>query len=153
MGAVDSSVDSSVESSVDSSVDTTVAAALSRKVRLACFITTREVHSGTKPKAVNETWGKRCDKFLYVMTTNKTRPDILGVTISDYRAALTEKVVHAFTPMYTTSLDKYDWFIKADDDTLTLTEAPVPDPQLTMFHLSRDLRREPTTDAHHLPEY
>ncbi|XP_071098499.1 glycoprotein-N-acetylgalactosamine 3-beta-galactosyltransferase 1-like [Haliotis cracherodii] len=103
-------------------VDNTVAEALSRKVRLACFITTREVNMETKLKAVNETWGKRCDKMLYVMTTNKTGPDILGVTIPDSHRTLTEKIVHAFTHMYNTSLDEYDWFLKADDDTYVIVE-------------------------------
>ncbi|XP_067653652.1 glycoprotein-N-acetylgalactosamine 3-beta-galactosyltransferase 1-like isoform X1 [Haliotis asinina] len=103
-------------------VDSSLAEALSRKVRLACFITTREKNMETKLKAVNETWGRRCDKMLYVMTTNKTGPDILGVNITDAHGTLTEKIVHAFTHMYTTSLDQYDWFLKADDDTYVIVE-------------------------------
>ncbi|XP_048236791.1 glycoprotein-N-acetylgalactosamine 3-beta-galactosyltransferase 1-B-like [Haliotis rufescens] len=103
-------------------VDTSLAAAVSRKIRLACFITTREVHMETKLKAVNETWGRRCDKMLYVMTTNKTGPDILGLNITDHHDTLTEKIVQTFTHLYTTSLQHYDWFLKADDDSYVIVE-------------------------------
>ncbi|XP_046542834.1 glycoprotein-N-acetylgalactosamine 3-beta-galactosyltransferase 1-like [Haliotis rubra] len=103
-------------------VDNSLAAAVSRKVRLACFITTREVYMDTKLKAVNATWGRRCDKILYVMTTNKTGPDILGLDIRDHHDTLTEKIVQTFTHMYNTYLEQYDWFLKADDDSYVIVE-------------------------------
>ncbi|XP_041355835.1 glycoprotein-N-acetylgalactosamine 3-beta-galactosyltransferase 1-like [Gigantopelta aegis] len=103
-------------------IDNKLAEAISKKVKVACFITSMQNHLENKLRAVNQTWGRRCDKTLYVMTTNMTGADILPVEIEDDRQTLTEKTRVAFTHLYNKYLNQFDFFLKADDDTYIIVE-------------------------------
>ncbi|XP_041356203.1 glycoprotein-N-acetylgalactosamine 3-beta-galactosyltransferase 1-like [Gigantopelta aegis] len=110
------------DSNVGLALDTKLAEAISKNIKVACFITTMQNQLDHKLRAVNQTWGRRCDKILYVMTTNMTGADILPVEIEDDRQTLTEKTRFAFTHLYNKYLNQFDFFLKADDDTYIIME-------------------------------
>ncbi|XP_071097838.1 glycoprotein-N-acetylgalactosamine 3-beta-galactosyltransferase 1-like [Haliotis cracherodii] len=127
--AVESSptrVDTVMRDTLDSSVliDDSVAMDTLSKLKIFCWITTKETEVNKKIPAVNETWVKRCDHRMFVMTTNKpnTGMDILNLNIKDGRQHLTEKSIASLKHIYKHHLDKYDWFLKADDDTFVVME-------------------------------
>merc|ERR1711962_1537782 len=48
-----------------------------KEVRVLCLVLTAPVNLDSKAKAVNETWGKRCDHLYFIST--KTDKDELGL--------------------------------------------------------------------------
>ena len=75
-----------------------------------------------KARHVQVTWGKRCDKLLFVSDeANDTFPAI-GVKSQPGRNHLTAKTMRAFDYIYKHHFDDADWFMKADDDTFVIME-------------------------------
>lgn len=70
----------------------------------------------TKVAAVNSTWAKRCDKRLYVLKTNLQHQEYLIVNEIETRNTIVNKIRTAFTTIYDTHLDKFDFLLKTDDD-------------------------------------
>ncbi|XP_067653726.1 glycoprotein-N-acetylgalactosamine 3-beta-galactosyltransferase 1-like isoform X2 [Haliotis asinina] len=105
-------------------VDDSVAMDTLSKVKIFCWITTREKEIVNKMAAVNETWARRCDNRMFVMTTTKKYPtnEIVDLHIKDGRKYLTEKTIASLKYIYKHHLNKYDWFLKADDDTFVVME-------------------------------
>ena len=97
----------------------------------------------TKGRAVVNAWAKKCDNYKLVAlitstnetvtnnTTNVTYitrapeiDDVLqppGLTIDAYEN-LSDKVFLTFMYIYRKFLNKYDWFLKADDDTFIFVD-------------------------------
>lgn len=93
--------------------------------KILCFIMTIENGNEIKKNAVKSTWGKRCDKLLFVENgTHFTETDgILRVPIKhESRQELWHKIIFAISYIYENYLDQYDWFFKADDDTYVIME-------------------------------
>ncbi|XP_064653031.1 glycoprotein-N-acetylgalactosamine 3-beta-galactosyltransferase 1-like [Lineus longissimus] len=81
-------------------------------------------HYATKAISVNETWGKRCNRLLFVSTPSNQTTDLPIVTfnLKESRSILTNKTMLAFEYVYKNHFDEADWFIKADDDTYVIME-------------------------------
>lgn len=71
---------------------------------------------------VNATWGRRCNRLLFVTRSNDTRIPTLVVDVADGREHLSEKTHAALSKAFADYLDDYDWFMKADDDTYVIME-------------------------------
>jgi len=74
----------------------------------------------TRARAVNETWGPRCDKFHFISEeSNDTKflpiAPIANLTPGYFH--LTKKSTSALIFAYENSFNDTDWFVKADDDT------------------------------------
>ncbi|RLN50114.1 hypothetical protein BBJ28_00003899 [Nothophytophthora sp. Chile5] len=86
--------------------------------RVLCFVITYSLHHGTKARAVDDTWGQRCDKLIFF--SNMTDSIVVGAgtpaeqTNDKNKAAL--RYVHA------NFRNDYDWFYKADDDSYVVME-------------------------------
>lgn len=76
---------------------------------------TRAIH-------VNATWGRRCNKLLFA--TRETDPSIptLVVDVGDGRKYLGRKTQTAFSKVFASYSQDYDWFMKADDDSYVIME-------------------------------
>ncbi|ESO81906.1 hypothetical protein LOTGIDRAFT_170451 [Lottia gigantea] len=106
-------------------IDDKLAVKISKKVKILCWITTQESAMKTKVKTVNSTWAKRCDKMLYVVTgdtTKETKDGVLKINVPDGRNHLTAKTVQVLKYVHNHYLNRFDWFLKADDDTFIVVE-------------------------------
>lgn len=104
------------------------------KVRICCLILTTPKNFLDRAKAVNETWGPRCDRYLFIseyvhhnLTRQqneiaKTLPIAPIENIISGYAHLTQKMTSAFLFAYENYFNDYDWFVKADDDTYLIIE-------------------------------
>ncbi|XP_011193317.3 glycoprotein-N-acetylgalactosamine 3-beta-galactosyltransferase 1 [Zeugodacus cucurbitae] len=93
-------------------------------VRILCWIMTNPANHKTKAIHVRRTWGRRCNRLIFV-TTEET--DELGETFvlhnfTDTYDALWMKTRRAFKHVYEKYANEMDWFMKADDDTFVLVE-------------------------------
>lgn len=90
---------------------------LSSEMKILCMIMTHPANHKTKAVHVKNTWGKRCDKLLFI--TSKPDPDLDSILINltkDSRKALRNKTRDAFLHVHDNYLNDFDWFMKADDD-------------------------------------
>ncbi|KAE9415158.1 hypothetical protein Angca_003630, partial [Angiostrongylus cantonensis] len=66
---------------------------------------------------LKETWGNLCNRILFVSNTTGDELPTLIVDLHESRDDLWLKTRKAFEWIYQNTLDYYDWFLKADDDT------------------------------------
>lgn len=91
----------------------------SRGPRVLCWILTYPKAHALKAVAINQTWGRRCDKLLF-MTTEPfpgIETIVLDIGGEEDRGRLWNKSKAAWMHCYKNHLDSFDWFVKADDDT------------------------------------
>ena len=101
---------------------------------LFCIILTTNSSLNTKARIIYETWAKKCDNYKFITTLNGTDSSkiISGVEVTindmnilqppnyidDKYEKLTDKVYLTFKYLYDNdNYNRYDWYIKADDDT------------------------------------
>lgn len=87
------------------------------EVKVLCWVSTWAGTHKTKAKAVQKTWGKRCNKILFVSNKNDSELGTIVLPIKDGRPYFWSKTKAAFTYVYKNHFQEYDWFVKADDDT------------------------------------
>ena len=102
--------------------------------RICCLIVTALQYLPTRAKAVNDTWGPRCDRYFFVselprasMTQEQIRiADRLPIApISNITGGydhLTQKSTLALLFAYEHHRNACDWFVKADDDTYLIVD-------------------------------
>ncbi|OXA53917.1 glycoprotein-N-acetylgalactosamine 3-beta-galactosyltransferase 1 isoform X2 [Folsomia candida] len=96
---------------------------LSKKVKVLCWIMTNPVNHETKAVHVQRTWGKRCDKLLFMSSTADPKlPSIALPNVKEGRDFLWAKTKEAFKYVYKHHFGDADWFMKADDDTYVIME-------------------------------
>lgn len=101
----------------------TLATYLYEKVRVLCWILTTPSNHQTRAIHVKRTWGKRCNKLLFMSTQHDTSIDSIALNVSvDDKNALWGKTKRAFQYIYDNHRNDADWFLKADDDTYVILE-------------------------------
>jgi hypothetical protein len=95
---------------------------LESEVRILCWVLTHPLNHKNKATTVKNTWGKRCNKLVFI----STRPDddlgVLLVNVTEDRVNLWGKTRHGLQKVYEKYGNDYDWFLKADDDTWIFME-------------------------------
>eukprot|EP00041_Stephanoeca_diplocostata_P021569 m.504026 g.504026 ORF g.504026 m.504026 type:complete len:596 (+) comp21855_c0_seq2:389-2176(+) len=92
--------------------------------RVLCWILTHPGAHAVKGTAVNNTWGRRCDKLLFMTTQHYAGLNtvVLDIGGEEDRGRLWNKSKAAWMHCYEHYADSYDWFVKADDDTYIVWE-------------------------------
>ncbi|XP_055389325.1 glycoprotein-N-acetylgalactosamine 3-beta-galactosyltransferase 1-like [Condylostylus longicornis] len=93
-----------------------------KEVKVLCWILTSPDNHIKRAQHVKKTWGKRCNKLIFVSSQDDTRIDAIGFNVTEGRDFLWDKTRAAFNHIYENYLDEYDWFLKADDDTYVIME-------------------------------
>jgi len=99
-----------------------IANELYAKVRILCWVMTNPKNIYNKARHVKVTWGKRCNKLLFMSSKENSFLPAVGLDVSEGREHLWGKTKAAFKYVYDNHYDDADWFIKADDDTYMIVE-------------------------------
>lgn len=87
------------------------------EVKILCWVFTHPENHYTKVPAVRNTWGRRCNKLLFMSTEEiEGFPDVIALPIEDGREHLWNKTKLAMKYVHDNYLNDYDWFMRADDD-------------------------------------
>ncbi|XP_030372216.1 glycoprotein-N-acetylgalactosamine 3-beta-galactosyltransferase 1 [Scaptodrosophila lebanonensis] len=95
---------------------------LFNETRILCFVLTMPKNHKKKAAKVKATWGRRCNKLLFMSTVADEALGIVRLDVEEGRENLYLKVKASLEYIYERYLDDYDWFLKADDDTYVIME-------------------------------
>ncbi|KAL3887671.1 hypothetical protein ACJMK2_000238 [Sinanodonta woodiana] len=110
-----------------------------QNVTIFCWILSMTSNLKDKAAAVNSTWAPRCNKYVFVISAEKAKPEGRTVTNDQQTSAYVEhdilyinspegyfklipKVKKVMQYLYEKELHNYDWFLKADDDSYFIIE-------------------------------
>lgn len=89
---------------------------LYNEVKVLCMIMTNPANHKTKAIHVRNTWGKRCNKLLFITSQDDPDLDTIVLPVKESRKALRNKTKGSFLFAHDQYLNEFDWFMKADDD-------------------------------------
>ncbi|KAG5674686.1 hypothetical protein PVAND_004638 [Polypedilum vanderplanki] len=95
---------------------------LYNKVRILCWVVTIPENHKTKAIHVKNTWGKRCNKLLFISSQDDLELETIPLAVSEGRSTLWDKTRTALQYIYKYHSHEADWFLKADDDSYFLIE-------------------------------
>jgi hypothetical protein len=96
--------------------DTTLADRLFYEIKILCLILTQPKYHKTKAYHVNNTWGHKCNKLIFLSTENVPNFETFTIPRNESRSILWGKVRNGFQQAYLKYYKEYDWFLKGDDD-------------------------------------
>ncbi|KAL9900524.1 glycoprotein-N-acetylgalactosamine 3-beta-galactosyltransferase 1-like [Glossina fuscipes fuscipes] len=92
------------------------------EVRILCWIMTNSENYIKRAIHIKKTWGKRCNKLLFMGSRNHEDWNSIELAVGEGRDQLWNKTKAAFTYIYKYHLSEADWFLKTDDDTYIIME-------------------------------
>lgn len=93
----------------------TLADKLYSEVKVLCWIMTNPDNHKTRAYHVKNTWGKRCNKLIFMSSKVDDEIGAVALPVFEGRENLWDKTKAAFQYVYRNHPD-YDYFLKADDD-------------------------------------
>lgn len=88
---------------------------LHNDVKLLCWIMTSPENHQKKAFHVKNTWGKRCNKLIFMSSTKDSLIDSIPLPVTEGRNSLWDKTKAAFQYVYRNH-PEFDFYLKADDD-------------------------------------
>lgn len=90
---------------------------LFNEVRVLCWVFTHPANHKTKVPHVRRTWGKKCNKLLFMsIEADPANPDVIALPIQDGRSHLWNKTRLAMKYVFENHFNDAEWFMRADDD-------------------------------------
>jgi Fringe-like len=102
--------------------DESLAGEMYKKVRILCMVVTMPANHKTKAIHVRDTWGRRCNKIIFISSGYDPDLQTIDAHVSESREFLWEKTKFLFQYAYEKHLNDFDFFMKADDDTYIFME-------------------------------
>lgn len=99
-----------------------VAAKLSKYIKVLCLVVTAPENFNTKTVAVNQTWGKRCSRLLFVSNKKNEFFPLIDFPVPVGKQYVWGLAKEAFKHVYQYYLGTIDWIVRADDDTFVVME-------------------------------
>ncbi|XP_059471656.1 glycoprotein-N-acetylgalactosamine 3-beta-galactosyltransferase 1-like [Neocloeon triangulifer] len=96
--------------------------AIADRMRILCWICTSATTQHSKAMHVKATWGRRCDKLVFISEVEDNELPAVKVRSFGSKDGLWVKTIQAFKYIYNEFGNDYDWFLKADDDTYVIME-------------------------------
>jgi hypothetical protein len=97
--------------------DDSLAQKLFNEVKILCMVITYPPNHMKKGIHVQNTWGKRCNKLIFITSKeDDALEDSLVLNITESREVLWNKTRLAFLNAHDNYIDDFDFFLKADDD-------------------------------------
>lgn len=97
--------------------NSSIADELNKNIRVLCWILTTPENHKTKAIHVQKTWGKKCNKLLFMSTQyDRNIEGLVALPVKEGRGTLWDKTRSALQYIYNHHFNEADWFIKADDD-------------------------------------
>lgn len=91
--------------------------------KILCWVLTYPNHKDSQAAAVKETWGRRCDKLLFMTSVKDPEDDsFVALNVTENRDNLWTKTQLSLEYIHRNHIAEYDWFFKADDDTYVIVE-------------------------------
>ncbi|XP_034106541.2 glycoprotein-N-acetylgalactosamine 3-beta-galactosyltransferase 1-like isoform X1 [Drosophila albomicans] len=90
---------------------------LHQRVRILCWIMTNPINHQKKMHHVKRTWGKHCNKLIFMSSAKETELDVVPLANGP------NKTKEALKYIYENHIDDADWFLNADDDTYTIVDS------------------------------
>lgn len=87
-----------------------------KEVKLLCMVMTFPKNHRTKAMTVKNTWGRRCNKLVFISSEEDQVLETVAIPLKESRKALWTKTKAGFMHLYGNFLNDYDFFMKADDD-------------------------------------
>lgn len=101
----------------------TVAQKLYGSIRILCWILTTPSNHLSRAVHIKRTWGKRCNKLVFISTAGDAQLDAVALNVShDTVATQWGKTKLALKHIYDNYRDDADWFLKTDDSTYVIVE-------------------------------
>lgn len=95
----------------------TLSEVLENEIKILCMIMTLPKNHEERAIHVRNTWGRRCNKLLFISSQTDENFDVVLYPFEESRNGLWNKTRWSFKHLYDNYMDEYDWFMKADDDT------------------------------------
>lgn len=90
---------------------------LFNNIRVLCWVFTHPTNHKLKVPHVKNTWGKRCNKLLFMsIEKDPNNPDVVAIPIPEGRSHLWNKTRLVMKYVYENHYNDADWFMRADDD-------------------------------------
>lgn len=96
--------------------DESLSAQLFEKVKILCMVMTHPENHKTKAVHIKNTWGRRCNKLLFISSEDDDELEVAVIHFNESRDILWNKTRESFKYLYAHHLYDFDWFMKADDD-------------------------------------
>ncbi|KAL7071300.1 hypothetical protein ACQ4LE_009351 [Meloidogyne hapla] len=95
----------------------------SENPKIFCWILTAPKYHRERADHIEATWAPHCDKHLFMSSKIDNKLPTINLSVPEGREFLWAKTKASFKYIYdNVDISKYEWFLKADDDTFVIVE-------------------------------